>query len=166
MKTEVVKRFLETTTLIQIAEKFGSDSAFRLINDQFPIYKIDTITSLKLLQYIKEYEKEDPTWPTLRNKVFLQMALYWKNESVGKKVYDFTMIELAKIQADSINESGKVYAINGNLLKGVISQRPDFIEAKLIKCYEHCKKLAEEYQKNTLLNLIFLLILLKIKEVQ
>ena len=147
VKTEVVKTFLETTKLIQIAEKFGSDSVFRLINNQFPIHKIDTITSLKLLQYIKKYEKEDPNWTNSKNKFFVEMAHYWKNEYVGKKVYDFTMIELAKIQTDSINESGKVFAINDNLLKGVMSQRPDFIAEELIKCYEYCKKLAEAYQE-------------------
>ncbi len=132
---------VETTSLIQIKEKFGLDSALSL-SKGLPIYKIDSLTALNLLQHVYGY-----SFPSKTGYFFRQMAHNWKIEPVRKKTYDFAVNTLNVMQTDTANINGQVYTIDERLLIGIIIQRPDSIEEQLIKCYNYCNELAVAYKK-------------------
>lgn len=66
---------VSTKDLIPIANKFGIDSAL-YFSGGFPIYMIDTLTAINLLDYVSEYERYSRT-----ESFFSKMAHTGKQKS-------------------------------------------------------------------------------------
>lgn len=133
-------KMVETSSLNQIANEFGIDSALTLSHG-LPIYKIDSLTAIQLLQHVAMYN-----FPNRTSHFFEQMAHSWKVEPIRKKTYDFTMDKLASLQAYDTSITA-IYTIDERLLVAAIIQRPDSLEKELLKCYSYTNELAKSYKK-------------------
>ncbi len=131
-KTRILLIFAILTTLAN-AQNFSRG---------LPIYRIDSITALEILDYVP-----DVFFPHQSEYIFRSMASKrlmepTKNRSVGN-----AMERLQLMMADTINRECETHSINDELLISLIKQKPDSIEHRILKCYRHCDELATEYKK-------------------
>ena len=134
-------RIVKTDSLYHIAKEFGLDSALSL-SKNLPIYKIDSLTAISLLDFVFEY-----SFSRKSEYFFRKMAHNWKIPPIQEKTYEFAIDRFQKILSDTANTQNRIRSIEDRLLIAILVQRPDSMEKYLIDCYNHCLKLAESYKK-------------------
>ena len=132
---------VNTQSLYKIAKSYGLDSVL-VLSQQLPIYVIDSVTALKLLDFVDDYSFREKS-----GSFFIEMAHTWKNQTIKQKTYDFALKRLKKIESEKFNLHTGPYSIEDRLLIATIIQKPDSIEEHFINCYKHSAELAELYRK-------------------
>ena len=138
-------KIIKTDSLYHIANEFGLDSALS-ISQGLPIYKIDSLTALKLLDFVTEY-----SFPSKSGSFFSSMAHNWKIKPVQDKTNELAVNKIKNILSDTTTvfsylERRSLF-IGDQLLVAIIIQKPDSIESYLIDCYKYLFDLAEQYKK-------------------
>lgn len=128
---------ISTSELIPIANKFGIDSALNL-SGGFPIYIIDTLTAINLLDFVSNYERYSRT-----EYFFNNMAHNWKTQFMREKTFNLSRNEFEKIKQGKPNKYGNLREIDDKLILSILKQKPDSIENLLINCYWYCSKFAD-----------------------
>lgn len=130
-------RTINTSELIPIANKFGIDSALNL-SGGFPIYIIDTLTAINLLDFVFNYERYSRT-----EYFFNNMAHNWRTPLIREKTLTLSQKEFAKIKSGNPNNYGNIRDLDDKLIISILIQKPDSIENLLIDCYTSCSRLAD-----------------------
>jgi len=126
---------VNTKDLIDVSNEFGLDSALNL-SGRFPIYQIDSITALELLDRMKTYKRYTPS-----ENFFNEMAHQWVNESVKSKTRILAIQQINDIKAIKRNEYNSLVILDDKLIIGIIRQKVH-IEQYLISCYNFCDSLS------------------------
>lgn len=138
VNSQEIKR-INTKDLISISNEFGLDSALHL-SGGFPIYRIDSITALNLLDMMVTYTRYTPS-----EYFFNKMAHTWTNEKVKFKTQNLALLQLNEIKSKKRNEYNRLIVLDDKLIISIIKQKIQ-IEQQLISCYNFCDSLSN-YQK-------------------
>ncbi len=136
-----IKR-VNTTDLIPISEKFGLDSALYLSGGS-PIYRIDSLTALQLLQKMTNYKRYTPS-----EYFFNKMAQHWNNKTIKEKTEKLATQQLNDICLTKRNEYDRLILLDDKLIISIIKQNVVEIEPQLIKCYDFCDSLGNSLRNN------------------
>lgn len=131
---------INTKDLISVSNEFGLDSALHL-SGGFPIYRIDSITALDLLDKMITYTRY-----TLSEYFFNEMAHTWINEKVKFKTQSLALFQLSEIKSQKRNKYNRLLVLDDKLIISVIRQKVQ-IEQQLISCYEFCDSLSNCQKK-------------------
>jgi len=134
-------KIVKTDSLYHIAKEFGLDSAL-LVSRNLPIYKIDSLTAINLLDFVYWY-----SFPNKSEYFFRQMAHNWKIKPIKEKTYELAVKQIKVMLKETATVGGRVIPVEDRLLIAIIVQKPDSIENYLIDCYNHYSDLAESYEK-------------------
>jgi len=130
-------KIVSTRDLVPIAKTYGIDSAL-IVSGGFPIYIVDTLTAINLLEYVDNYERYSQT-----ENFFNKMAHNWKTQFLSQKTFELTRRVTEKIKKGSIDKYGNLFVLDDKLIISIIKQKPDSIESLLIDCYWNCSKIAD-----------------------
>lgn len=136
VSAQEIKR-VNTRDLVPIAKTYGIDSAL-IVSGGFPIYIIDTLTAIKLLDFVDDYERYSQT-----ENFFNNMAHNWETQFLSKKTLELSNRVTEKIKNGSIDKYGNLIVLDDKLIISIIKQKPDSIETLLIDCYGICSKIAD-----------------------
>jgi len=128
---------ISTSELIPIANQFGIDSALYLSRG-LPIYIIDSLTAINLLDFVTSYERYTQT-----ENFFNNMAHNWIIPFLKEKTLNLSRNELEKIKQGKRNKYGNLIEFDDKLIISILKQKPDSIENLLINSYSYCSKLAD-----------------------
>ncbi|MPM57682.1 hypothetical protein SDC9_104505 [bioreactor metagenome] len=131
---------INTKDLISVSNKFGLDSALHL-SGGFPIYRIDSITALDLLDKMITYTRYSPS-----EYFFNEMAHNWTNEKVKFKTQNLALLQLNEIKSKKRDKYNKLIVLDDKLIISIIKQEIQ-IEQQLISCYNFCDSLSDCQKK-------------------
>jgi len=126
---------INTKDLISVSNEFGLDSALHL-SGGFPIYLIDSITALDLIDKMITYTRYTPS-----EYFFNEMAHTWTNEKVKLKTQSLALFQLSEIKSQKRNEYNRLIVLDDKLIISVIRQKVQ-IEQQLNSCYKFCDSLS------------------------
>ena len=126
---------INTKDLIKISNKFGLDSALNL-SGGLPIYRIDSVTALELLEGMKTYIRYTPS-----EHFFNEMAHTWINDKVKFKTQSLALHQLNEIKSKKRNKYNRLIVLDDKLIISIIIQKVQ-IEQQLIACYNVCDSLS------------------------
>ena len=139
VKSQEIKR-INTKDLISVSNEFGLDSALHL-SGGFPIYRIDSITALDLLDKMTTYTRYTPS-----EYFFNEMAHTWTNEKVKFKTHSLAMLQINEIKSKKRNKHNRHIVLDDKLIISIIRQNVQ-IEQQLISCYNFCDSLSDCQKK-------------------
>lgn len=139
VNSQEIKR-INTKDLISVSNKFGLDSALHL-SGGFPIYRIDSITALDLLDKMITYTRYTPS-----EYFFNEMAHNWTNEKVKFKTQNLALLQLNEIKSKKRDKYNKLIILDDKLIISIIKQEIQ-IEQQLISCYNFCDSLSDCQKK-------------------
>lgn len=139
VKSQEIKR-INTKDLISVSNEFGLDSALHL-SGGFPIYRIDSITALDLLDKMTTYTRYTPS-----EYFFNEMAHTWTNEKVKNKTQSLALLQLNEIKSQKRNKYNRLIVLDDKLIISIIRQKVR-IEQQLISCYKFCDSLSKCQKK-------------------
>ncbi len=131
---------INTKDLISVSNEFGLDSALHL-SGGFPIYRIDSITALDLLDKMITYTRYTPS-----EYFFNKMAHAWTNEKVKFKTQNLALLQLNEIKSKKRNKYNRLIILDDKLIISIIKQKVK-IEHQLISCYNFCDSLSNCQKK-------------------
>lgn len=131
---------INTKDLISVSNKFGLDSALHL-SGGFPIYRIDSITALDLLDKMITYTRYSPS-----EYFFNEMAHNWTNEKVKFKTQNLALLQLNEIKSKKRDKYNNLIVLDDKLIISIIKQEIQ-IEQQLISCYNFCDSLSDCQKK-------------------
>lgn len=139
VKSQEIKR-INTKDLISVSNEFGLDSALHL-SGGFPIYQIDSIPALDLLDKMTTYTRYTPS-----EYFFNEMAHTWTNEKVKFKTHCLAMLQINEIRSKKRNKHNRHIVLDDKLIISIIRQNVQ-IEQQLISCYNFCDSLSDCQKK-------------------
>ncbi len=131
---------INTKDLISVSSEFGLDSALHL-SGGFPIYRIDSITALDLLDKMITYTRYTPS-----EYFFNEMAHNWTNEKVKFKTQNLALLQLNEIKSKKRDKYNNLIVLDDKLIISIIKQEIQ-IEQQLISCYNFCDSLSDCQKK-------------------
>lgn len=131
---------INTKDLISVSNEFGLDSALHL-SGGFPIYRIDSITALDLLDKMITYTRYTPS-----EYFFNEMAHNWTNEKVKFKTQNLALLQLNEIKSKKRDKYNNLIVLDDKLIISIIKQEIQ-IEQQLISCYNFCDSLSDCQKK-------------------
>ena len=139
-------RIVSTDSLYRIAKEFDLAREFGLnsalsVSGNFPIYKIDSLTAIRLLSFVHRYP-----FPSKSEYFFRQMAHNWKIKPIQEKTRELAVAQIKRMLKETATPERSPIDIDDGLLIAITIQKPDSIESYLIDCYNHYFDLAEQYK--------------------
>lgn len=134
-------KIIKTDSLYNIAKEYGIDSAL-LVSQNLPIYKIDSLTAISLLDFVYGY-----SFPSKSEYFFRQMAHNWKAKPIQDKTYELAVGRIKNMLKETASSERWLLDIDDGLLIAITIQKPDSIESYLIDCYKHYSDLTEQYKE-------------------
>jgi len=112
-------RTVKTDSLYYIAKEFGIDSAL-LVSRNLPIYKIDSLTAINLLDFVYGY-----SFPSKSEYFFRQMAHSWKTKPIQEKTYKLAVAQIKSMLKETATPERRLIGIDDGLLIAITIQKPD-----------------------------------------
>ena len=134
-------RIVKTDSLHYIAKEFGLDSVL-IVSRNFPIYKIDSLTAINLLDFVYAY-----SFPSKSEYFFRQMAHSWKVKPIQEKTHKLAVAQIESMLKETATLERRLIGIDDGLLIAITIQKPDSIENYLIDVYKHYSDLVEQYKE-------------------
>jgi hypothetical protein len=131
---------VNTKDLIEISNEFGLDSALNL-SGRFPIYRIDSITAIELLDKMITYKRYTPS-----EYFFNEMAHQWANEIVKTKTQSLALHQIMDIKSIKRNDYNRLIVLDDKLIISILKQKVQ-IDSQLISCYNFCDSLSYSQKK-------------------